>query len=159
VTPLLRRGAPRSCPPFLLQRGYPSGAKLVLGHPTARLPGSTQQTCPAIISQCFLDIHPSKKVCHLKKREVSAGSTLTVSARGTPPASYALMCGCPSFDTRETSHGGIFTAYGTAGENPFEAQALQGTRILVLFADYRQRCGKCVRWCEGERSRGHEIPG
>ena len=87
---LLRRGAPRPCPPFLLKRGYPSGAKLVLGHPAARLPGFTQQTCPAFISQRFsTSIHQIECVAS-KTRGLRRFHTYGLRS-GDPPAS------CPPF--------------------------------------------------------------
>ena len=80
---LLRRGALRSCPPFLLLRGYPSGAKLVLGHPAARLPGSAQQSCPAKVSSPQAALSFSEDPLH-QVSGGSAGSTLTTSVRETP---------------------------------------------------------------------------
>jgi len=74
----------------LLRRGAP-----------ARIRPATPRLHPAnvvaTVSQCSLSIHRPERVFPLKKREVYAGSVLTVSARGTrllqyPPATSPHLC-------------------------------------------------------------------
>ena len=121
---LLRRGRPRSCPPFLLQRGYPSGAKHALGHPTARLPGCVQRTCPALLSQSSLRILHSDKSSALTIAGPPPVPQLRTPLGGPPCSVRSDVRAAPTCVTRDTGHRWIFAAYGKAGEGLFMEQAL-----------------------------------
>ena len=96
---------PPAAPSAPCYHNCPSGAPR--SHPTARFPGCIQRTCSAFISQFSADIHLTERDLPPKKREVSAGSTLTVSARGTPCVvrSSPAARQCYPLGPRSTPHG------------------------------------------------------